>query len=164
MNTFTVKPGSHHLNQVTKVSTISNGTNRNHVPHHRLQKRAPCRYCDSPSNVRNLDLIMKRHQTNQIERHFCKITGPQSSKGSKSWTLGKDWGYGSRIKVTKETWQPKATWNSELEPSAIKNIEHLAKLEHISVSVYNASMWISWFWWLHYSYVLIWKKVHTTEK
>lgn len=54
MNTFTAKSGRHHLNKVTKVNSISNGTDGTMCHLMGYSKKAPC-HCSSLSKDMWLD-------------------------------------------------------------------------------------------------------------
>ena len=65
----------------------------------------------------NLNLIMRKHETNLNWGTFYRITGLYSSKVSRSWTSRKDlW---TVIKDTKETWQLNALCDSDQYPFAL---------------------------------------------
>ena len=112
-----------HLNLVAKVNFFSNETDQNCVLSDRLQQKehSISRVIFLPKTY-NLNLIMRKHQTNpnilQDRRTFYKIARLWISR---SWWSKKD----RRLfqeKETKKTWQLSVSCDSNLDPIAVKTI------------------------------------------
>lgn len=101
MSKFTVKSGSDHLNQVTKANSISNGTNRNHVPPHKLQKEGTM--SPAVSKRHNLNLILRGYQTNQNGVIFLQNNWLVTFKSVKVMKVKERLRNCSRIKANAET-------------------------------------------------------------
>lgn len=71
----------------------------------------------------NLNLIIRNHQTNTYWGIFYKITGPYSSRLSRSWkTKKKRLRNHYRLKVTKVTGKLNAMWYPWLDPGLEKRV------------------------------------------
>lgn len=143
-----MKSDGHHLNQVTEVNTIKYRTNWNYVPTNGMQweelSSTPVIFL---TRVYNLNLLMRKHQTNANGGTCYQITGLSSSNASRLWK--------SKIQqlfpiegYLKGTWQINAIGESGCCLFAIKNMEmgEISRLWGVDGS--KASVLFSWFLWL----------------
>lgn len=70
--------------------------------------------CKTPAKLHNLNLFMKKHETDPCWETFYKIAGLWSSKNIKVLKVKEVLGKCSRLQLSKETWQLSATQGMRL--------------------------------------------------